>query len=104
RYRAGAERALASAAVLGAQVPRFAGWTLAAAEAVLAGPEEVAVVGARGARGAMHRAALLRTSPGAVVVAADEGTAGVPLLADRTAIDARPTAYVCRDFVCSLPV
>jgi uncharacterized protein YyaL (SSP411 family) len=28
----------------------------------------------------------------------------VPLLADRVAIDDRATAYVCRDFVCSLPV
>jgi uncharacterized protein YyaL (SSP411 family) len=28
----------------------------------------------------------------------------VPLLADRVAIDGRPTAYVCRGFVCDLPV
>jgi uncharacterized protein len=28
----------------------------------------------------------------------------VPLLHDRVAQDGRPTAYVCRDFVCSLPV
>ena len=28
----------------------------------------------------------------------------IPLLADRIAIDGRPTAYVCRGFVCRLPV
>ena len=28
----------------------------------------------------------------------------IPLLADRVAIDGRPTAYVCRGFVCRLPV
>jgi hypothetical protein len=28
----------------------------------------------------------------------------VPLLADRIAKDGKPTAYVCRGFVCRLPV
>ena len=28
----------------------------------------------------------------------------VPLLHDRVAIDGRPTAYVCRNFACNLPV
>jgi uncharacterized protein YyaL (SSP411 family) len=28
----------------------------------------------------------------------------VPLLRDRIAIEGRPTAYVCRDFVCRMPV
>jgi uncharacterized protein YyaL (SSP411 family) len=32
----------------------------------------------------------------------DQG--GVPLLASRPAIDGRPTAYVCRGFVCDRPV
>ena len=36
-------------------------------------------------------------------VAEAHGSA-IPLLHDRPAIDGRPTAYVCRDFVCSLPV
>ena len=39
RHRLGAD--------IATQVPRFAGWTLAAAEAVIAGPLEIAVVGAR---------------------------------------------------------
>ena len=40
----------------------------------------------------------------AVVVAAPDGDASVPLLADRVAVDGRATAYVCRDHVCALPV
>ena len=39
-----------------------------------------------------------------VAVAADPSASVVPLLLDRVAIDDRPTAYVCRDFVCRLPV
>jgi hypothetical protein len=39
------------------------------------------------------------------VASADAAPASaIPLLHDRPAIDGRPTAYVCRDFVCSLPV
>ena len=37
------------------------------------------------------------------LVVAPEGTQGITLLEDRTARDGLPTAYVCRDFVCSLP-
>jgi len=31
-------------------------------------------------------------------------TSGVPLLEGRTAIDGKPTAYVCRNRACELPV
>jgi uncharacterized protein YyaL (SSP411 family) len=31
-------------------------------------------------------------------------TSAIPLLHDRPQLDGRPTAYVCRDFVCALPV
>jgi len=101
RYREAAVAGIEQAADIATGAPRFAGWTLAAAEAVLAGPAEVAVVGEVG--GPMHRAALALTTPGAVVVAS-ETASEVPLLAGRTAIKGKPTAYVCRDFVCSLPV
>jgi uncharacterized protein YyaL (SSP411 family) len=37
-------------------------------------------------------------------VAGEEGAPGFALLEDRTARDGRPTAYVCRGFVCRLPV
>ena len=39
-----------------------------------------------------------------VAVSADPGTSVIPLLADRVALGGAATAYVCRDFVCRLPV
>jgi len=68
----------------------FAGCAGAVAEALLAGPAEVAVVD----RPDLERLARLGTAPGAVVV-----TAG-PLAADRP----EPGVYVCRHFVCERPV
>ena len=97
-------------------MPRFAGWSLAAAEAALAGPLEVAVVGAAGDPPAteLERAARPSSSPGAVVVVgapdrvAVEGdvttSARVPLLAGRGLVDGRAAAYVCRGMVCDRPV
>ena len=41
---------------------------------------------------------------GSVIVAGSPDAAGLPLLADRTMIGGQPTAYVCRHFVCKLPV
>ncbi|WP_332642655.1 thioredoxin domain-containing protein [Aeromicrobium sp.] len=101
RYRAAAESGIESAASVATQVPRFAGWTLAAAEAIVAGPLEIAVVGAD--RSELHRAALSLTSPGAVVVAGDVGTA-IPLFEQRDLVDGKTAAYVCRGFVCERPV
>jgi uncharacterized protein YyaL (SSP411 family) len=103
RYREAAESGLASAAALAQQAPRFAGWTLASAEALLAGPLEVAVVGPEAERVDLHRAGLGLTSPGAVVVAGDVGTA-VPLLEQRGLVDGSAAAYLCRGFVCQRPV
>ena len=105
RHRTAAEQAVASAAGLARQAPRFAGWTLAVGEALLAGPVEVAVVGAAGdpGRAVLHRAALGLAAPGAVVVAGEPGAA-VPLLAGRDLVDSRAAAYVCRGFVCRRPV
>jgi uncharacterized protein len=103
RYREAAEAGLASATEVARQAPRFAGWTLAAAEAMLDGPAEVAVVGPRPQRAELHRAALRLTSPGAVVVAGDVGT-DIALFEGRTEVDGEPAAYVCRDFVCRVPV
>ncbi|MCL3836275.1 thioredoxin domain-containing protein [Aeromicrobium duanguangcaii] len=99
--RAAAVDCVESAAALATGAPRFAGWTLAAAEALHDGPAEIAVVGE--VAGPMHRAALGLTAPGAVVVATREGSP-VPLFEGRQAIGGHATAYVCRDFVCALPV
>ncbi|MFT4011001.1 MAG: N-acylglucosamine 2-epimerase, partial [Nocardioidaceae bacterium] len=103
RYRDTAEAALATTARLIERAPRFAGWSLAAAIAMLDGPEEIAVVGPPGeAREALARAA--RRRPGAVVLVADGPNDDIPLLAGRHAIDGKPAAYVCRGFVCERPV
>ncbi|MBL1105851.1 thioredoxin domain-containing protein [Streptomyces sp. 5-8] len=105
-HRTAAERALGIVKTLGPRVPRFIGWGLAAAEALLDGPKEVAVVGpslADGATAALHRTALLGTAPGAVVALGTPGSDEFPLLADRTLLGGAPAAYVCRDFTCDAP-
>ncbi|MEU3829640.1 thioredoxin domain-containing protein [Streptomyces sp. NPDC029080] len=106
-HRAAAERALGVVKTLGPRVPRFIGWGLAVAEALLDGPREVAVAGPAldDERTAdLHRTALLGVAPGAVVACGTPGSDEFPLLADRTLVDGAPTAYVCRGFVCDLPV
>ncbi|MFI9548399.1 thioredoxin domain-containing protein [Streptomyces sp. NPDC052016] len=106
-HRSAAERALGVVKALGPRVPRFIGWGLAAAEALLDGPREVAVVGPSaddpGTR-ELHRTALLGSAPGAVVACGTPGGDAFPLLADRVLVEGKPTAYVCRGFVCDLPV
>jgi len=106
RHRAAAEQAVGQAAGVARQAPRFAGWSLSVAEALLDGPVEVAVVGDPADTGAaeLHRAALRLPAPGAVVVAAAPGSDEVPLLEGRGLVDGRAAAYVCRRFVCQRPV
>ncbi len=116
RHRDAVEAALRSVHTLAERAPRFAGWSLAAAEAAVAGPLEVAIVGdpADPARGELEQVARRSTSPGTIVLvgapdqsiandAADERFA-VPLLADRGLVDGRAAAYVCRGMVCDRPV
>ncbi|MFF5564373.1 thioredoxin domain-containing protein [Streptomyces sp. NPDC012623] len=108
-HRTAAEGALGVVKALGPRAPRFIGWGLAVAEALLDGPREIAVVGPAGdARTAeLHRTALLATAPGAVVATgAPGGSPGgeeFPLLTDRPLVDGSPAAYVCRRFVCAAP-
>jgi uncharacterized protein YyaL (SSP411 family) len=105
-HRTAAERALGVVKALGPRVPRFIGWGLAVAEALLDGPREVAIVGPAlddpGTK-ALHRTALLGTAPGAVVAVGATGSDELPLLADRPLVGGEPTAYVCRNFTCDAP-
>ncbi|MCX4512922.1 thioredoxin domain-containing protein [Streptomyces sp. NBC_01619] len=105
-HRTAAEGALGVVKAIGPRAPRFIGWGLAVAEALLDGPREVAVVGAPDDPEArkLHRAALLGAAPGAVVAAGEPGGGEFPLLVDRPLVDGRPAAYVCRHFVCAAPV
>jgi uncharacterized protein len=91
-HRDAAERAIATVGPVVVRFPRFAGWVAAAAEAVLAGPLEIAVVDSPD----LARVARLTTSPGAVVVTGGSS----PLLADRPG----GAAYVCHHFVCDAPL
>ncbi len=105
-HRTAAEKALGVVKALGPRVPRFVGWGLAVAEALLDGPREVAVVGPgltdEGTR-ALHRTALLGTAPGAVVAVGTPDSEEFPLLAGRPLVDGEPTAFVCRNFTCDAP-
>ena len=105
-YREAAEAALSTVGTLIGRHPRFAGWGCAAAEAMLAGPLEIAIAMPRDGRwwqDPLVRTAWRSGSPGAVVVVGEPDRDGVPLLADRPMVDGRPTAYVCRNFTCDLP-
>jgi len=109
------EAAIAALGVVGPIADRFAraaGAGLAAAEAALAGPVEIAVVGPADdpRTRELHRAALLLAPPGAVLALGDgeaapgDGAAAVPLLQGRTPVDGSPTVYVCREFTCRTPL
>jgi len=84
--------------------PRFAGWTLAVAEAREAGPLQVAVVGTGPAADELALAGRASLSPGLVLVAGMPDAPGIPLLAQRPLVAGKPAAYVCRGFVCDRPV
>ncbi|MEU9700910.1 thioredoxin domain-containing protein [Streptomyces sp. NPDC047981] len=105
-HRAAAEGALGVVKALGPRAPRFIGWGLATAEALLDGPREIAVVGGPGdedlAR-ALHRTALLAPAPGAVVAFGAPDSEEFPLLKDRPLVGGGAAAYVCRHFTCDAP-
>ena len=101
RYREAADAAFATVGPLIASHPRFAGYSAAAAEAVVSGPYEIALVGDDPA---LFAAAQRFAPAGAVIVAGRPDQEGVPLLAGRPLIDGGAAAYVCRGFVCDRPV
>ncbi|WP_435060023.1 thioredoxin domain-containing protein [Streptomyces sp. bgisy060] len=105
-HRAAAEGALGVVKALGPRVPRFIGWGLATAEALLDGPREIAVVGdaADPAFQELRRTALAATAPGAVLAVGAPDGEEFPLLKDRPLVAGGPAAYVCRHFTCDAPV
>ncbi|MFF5423334.1 MULTISPECIES: thioredoxin domain-containing protein [unclassified Streptomyces] len=104
-HRAAAEGALGVVRALGPRAPRFIGWGLATAEALLDGPREIAVVGPAGDQSAraLHRTALLAPAPGAVVAFGTPDGEEFPLLKDRPLVNGGAAAYVCRHFTCDAP-
>ncbi|MFP5282864.1 MAG: thioredoxin domain-containing protein [Actinomycetes bacterium] len=107
RWATRAEQAAASAGELVRRAPRFAGWLLAdAVSRTVRPPLQVAVVGppADPDTRALALTAVRGAPAGSVVVTGEPDTPGMALLADRPLRQERPTAYVCRGFVCRLPV
>jgi uncharacterized protein YyaL (SSP411 family) len=106
-YRAAAERAMRLVVPFVARYPTgFAQW-LTAMDLSLRPITEVAIVGRPDDPATAGLVAETRRGyrPSQVVaVARDAGSSAVPLMADRAALDGRPTAFVCRSFACRLPV
>ncbi len=107
RYRAAAEAALRQVQpYLGRYPTGFAQWLVAADLAI--GPlVELAIAGDPDADDT--RRLLEPVGRGfrprlVIAIAADPRASAVPLLAGRFRLDGRPTAFVCRDFACRLPV
>ncbi len=104
RHHDAAELALAACGSVAGAEPRFAGWALAVAEALAAGPLQVAVVGSGEPAAALLAEVRASSSPGLVHVAGTPDAPGVPLLAARPLVGGSAAAYVCRGFVCDAPV
>jgi uncharacterized protein YyaL (SSP411 family) len=103
------EAAMAALGVLPAIVsryPRAGGTGLSVAEALIAGPAEIAIVGdpADPRTADLHKTALHAAPPGAVIALGPGTAAAVPLLAGRGLVNGAPAAYVCRNFTCLAPV
>jgi uncharacterized protein YyaL (SSP411 family) len=110
RYREAADGAIATVTPYLARYPTgFANW-LSAAHLAVEGIDELAVVGDPADETTQDLIvagveAARRTGRNLVVAAsADPDGSAVPLLAGRAMIDGRPTAYLCRNFACRLPV
>jgi hypothetical protein len=110
RYEAIALKALRPMADVMQKYPSGFGRYLSGLDFHLGPVAEVALVwtaGAERAAAPLAETVFSRYQPNRVVVGAAAGSpaaAGLPLLADRGAVDGRPTAYVCRRYVCQLPV
>jgi uncharacterized protein YyaL (SSP411 family) len=81
---------------------------LQAIDLALAPVAEIAIVGdpKDDATRALLTEAAGGYAPNRVVAlrSADDEPTAIPLLEDRTLVKGRPAAYVCRGFVCNLPV
>ena len=82
--------------------PQGFGRALSAMEFYIAAVKEIAIVGERGNE--LEREVLQRYLPDAVIAIGNPGSEVPPLLADRSIIDGKPTAYVCEGFTCQQPV
>jgi len=107
RYRDAAERALRLVADVAPGHPTFFGQWLVALELALADVDEVAIVGNPLLPATELLLGVVRAGfrPNQVVaLSASPALSAIELLADRSQVDGRPTAFVCHGFTCLLPV
>ncbi len=109
-YRVKAETPLRTLRELMGRAPTGTGHWLAALDFYVSSPKEVVIIGARDnpATTALLQTINGKFHPNKVLVGADDAAAaanhGLPLLEARGMIDAKPTAYVCQNYACQLPV
>ena len=104
-----ASTALRSMRQLMMTFPTAAGHWLGALDFYLSRAKEIVIVGERGDSGtdALLAEAYRHYIPNRVLLGASGGETeanGLPLLADRRKVDGLPTAYLCENYVCQLPV
>ncbi len=83
------------------RAPTALGHMLCALDLHFSPPREIAVVGESVE---LRRAALAGFQPNTVFAFSPVPTDSVPLLAGKSLLDGRPTAYVCQRFACQAPV
>ena len=108
-YHQKAVTALRSVRELMSRYPTGAGHWLSALDFYLSTVREIAIIGDPGdtETQALMSEVYRNYLPNRVFLgqASEDGTlVGLPLLDDRDQINGRPTAYVCQNFVCQLPV
>ena len=108
-YERRAVTALRNARELIERFPTGAGHWLCSLDFYLTPTREIAIVGDGGGREtqALVSEVYRHFVPNRVLVGGSDGDVALsrlPLLEGRGGIDARPTAYVCQNYVCSLPV
>ena len=107
RYRDAAERAIRTVTGFAPRYPTSFGQWLGAIDFALGAPVEIAIVGdpADEATRALVAPVVHGFRPNQVLaISAEPEASAIPLLRGRVRIDGGPTAYVCRDFACRMPV
>ncbi len=109
RHQEIAERVLAREAGSLARFPAAFGRLLAGLDRTVAAPVEIAIIGERAdpATRELLGAALAPYLPNRTMAGVAPGEVSghsVPLLVDRTALEDKPTAYVCESYACRAPV
>jgi uncharacterized protein YyaL (SSP411 family) len=107
RYEDAARRLLSMLAEAMRQYPQAFGEALSAADMLVSGLSEVAIIGVPTEAKSLLDAVQKPYHPNAITALSPAdlpGDATIPLLSYRTARDSKPTVYVCRHFVCANPV